>query len=463
MISNKNKEMYKRILFYTLSLCILSNLLPSSASFAKLRYRVTPKVESFFLYYPSDINGTENTHYSVRGELYGTYHWGKNWSFIWQPVLEYSPGAQKFNFSEINAESNSEKLFYQFSKAYLRFKNNNFRILIGNTTYQWGKHEGFSPIEVVNSYRYINPINTEKLASPSLSLKWSPLDSVDMELTYIPIKVKTILPGENSRWLPREFYVTRILPDGSSFILPQNLQYHYRKAEQLDKARHNNFALRIRQKSAKIDLSAIYFEGAASTPSMNLFLTGRGSIPGDGEDTKIEVEPDIGLIPVYYKVRTYGGSITYTWLNSIFRLEGAFTKQISTATDKALPGNSTELAVSVEKEFFIMGKSITGLLQGNWGDYKTQAENGVTSLSRIFETGVLLGLQYTHNKYLSFIGSAFADLKYSGSIYTLYTNYNLRESLSLTLVGSMLSGKGNTPLGTYSKNDILSLNMKYNF
>ena len=454
---------YKKSFLYTLFFFLLFNIFSISSSFAKFRYRVTPKLKSFFLYYPSDINGTENTHYSVRGELYGTYHLGKHWSFIWQPIIEYNPSVKEFDLDRENVESNSERIFYQFSKAYIRFRWSNFRLLIGNTTYPWGKHEGFSPLEVVNSSRYINPINTEKLASPSMSLKWNLSDSIDVETIYIPIKSKMVLPGENSRWLPRNIYVTRTLRDGTLLILPPDLQYHYQEAEELDKARHNNFAVRIRKKSANMDLSAIYFEGAANVPSVNLSIRAIGDIPGEGESPELRVQPDVGLIPVYYKVRTYGGSIVYTGLDTIFRLEGAFTDQISTATDKALPGSSTELAFSVEKEFFIMGKSFTGLLQGNWGDYESSPENGITSLSRIFERGLLLGFRYSHSKELSFIGSVFADLNYSGSIYTLYTNYKLYNNISATLIGSILNGEGTTPLGTYKDNDLISFNLQYDF
>lgn len=456
---NRSRE---KILMRGLFLAVVLLATFSHEAYAKWKYRVTPLLRTNFLYYTSDVAGTKQARYSIRGELNGTYRWKRQFKFVFQPIAEFDPSAGTAN-SQINgAIDNSERVYYDLREAYFQFKLSPFTILLGNQIFSWGVNDGFSPIDVINARRYVSPLSADKIGAPAVTAKWNAGD-YSLELVYIPFQRESILPGEDSRWLPRSFYVTRSLP-GVLLQLPNDVRYYYKEDEELDDALQNNFAARFRGQLPFLDFSLVYFQGFAASPSVNLQLSANAISAGtDTSPAIIALNPDVGLVPVFYKRRVYGGTIVYTLGTFIFRLESAFTNQISENNQKALPGDYSEHVLSVEHDFPVGRSVITAVLQGTYSDYETDSENGTVSLGRIFEGAVIAGLRYAPNPRTSFIASYIYDTKRKDNVLAINAERKFFDKLTASLSTSIISGNDLTPLGTYDDNDLVSLTVRYDF
>ena len=355
-----------------------------------------------------------------------------------------------------------KKLFFDLREAYAQFRFRPFSVSVGNMIYSWGVNDGFSPIDVINARRFVSPLNSEKLGAASLNFRWIGGD-FDAEFVYIPIQRPSILPGEDSRWLPREVYITRGIED-VRIVLPDDLRYNYRDYQELDNALDSNFAMRFRGQVERLDFSVMYFEGFSPAPSVNLFITASTGFTADPDGKRsLIVDKDLALIPYYFKCRVYGGSLVYSLDEWIFRFETAITQQISTSTINALPGDIKEHVLSVEHDINIASEIITVQIQGTLSDYETDAENGTISLGRIFEGAVIGGLRWAPNEKFSFIVTGLWDTKRRGTVYVLNSDYKIIDSLTASASFTSINGGTETPLGTYKNNDLLGLSVRYDF
>lgn len=446
--------------------CLLFSIAAPERAEAKWKYRVTPHLKNSSLLYFNDIPNTDSFRSQFHGEINAVYRW-KNWfKLVLQPVGDYDPTARKAPrpqlFNPSDAVDNNEQLYGDLREGYLQLRFRPFTLTLGNQIISWGVSDGFSPIDVVNPRRYVSPLNSDKIGTPAATLGVIQGD-FDLDLIFIPVQRRSVMPGEDSRWLPRSFYVSRSL-EGFQLRLPKNLQYYYLKHEELDDALDSNFGARLRGQLGGFDLAAMYFEGAANSPSM--FLRLGGSIERAATTSQegiLAVDPEVRLMPVFYKRRVYGGTAVYTLGEFILKAEGAVTQQISTATNRALPGDYHETTFSIEHDFPAGDGKLTAVAQGTYAKYKTDLENGTTSLSRIFESAAALGLRYAPDELWSFVMTALMDMKHKGGVFVLNADYKVRDNLGVNLTASFIDGPDLAPLGTYRKNDLGALSVRYDF
>ncbi len=462
---NKNCNNFVSPKLFSILVCFLL-LSFSVEAFAKWEYRVTPLFRLNHLYYMDEIPGTEQNRTSFRAELNGVYRWKRSFKFVFQPIFEFDPTAKDSITSISGSIDNSEKLYYDLREAYFQFRLKPFTVQLGNQVFSWGVNDGFSPIDVINARRYVSPLSADKIGAPAATVKWNAGD-FDLEFVYIPIQRESILPGEDSRWLPREFYITPNEP-GIIVELPANFRYFYKDSEEFDEALSNNFALRFRGQLSSLDFSLMYFQGFAASPSVNFQLSGNVTNAGSATTpVVITLNSDFGLVPVYYKRRVVGGTLVYTLGEFIFRLESAFNSQISdniqNGLPKGLPGDFSEHVLSVEHDFPIGNSSITAVLQATYSNYETDSENGTTSIGRIFDGAVIAGLRYAPNELTSFVGSYIYDTKRKDTVFALNAEHKFFDSLTTSLTMSLIDGNDLSPLGAYEKNDLLSLSLRYDF
>ena len=139
-------------------------------------------------------------------------------------------------------------------------------VQIGFNTFTWGVTDGYNPVDVVSARRYEDPFNSTKLGAFSL-LGRLDFGGVLFEGIYIPWQRASLLPGDNSRWLPRELGGP-IQYQGLTTDLPASPLFRFGDKIEYDSALKNNLGLRVSSHFLGIDAAGYVFDGAATVPSV---------------------------------------------------------------------------------------------------------------------------------------------------------------------------------------------------
>lgn len=353
-------------------------------------------------------------------------------------------------------KSKSEQHWFDAPEAYFQWKPDALlRLQAGWNTFRWGVTDGFNPLDVVNARRYANPLSAEKLGAFSLALN-SSFGESSAEMIYIPVQRKSILPGAESRWLPREFLQNQSI-NGTYFLIPNHLNYYFKTDQELNNALKNNFGLRFSTHFPALDLSVIAFDGAAPTPATNLSLS--GSVVELLPNLVIQADPKIGIKPVYHRQSTAGASATYALADYIFRLQAAYTKPHLKRSD--LPGASQEYVAGVERSFALDSHKLILISELSYAKHADAASNLITSLSRMFDRSVMLAARYSYGDSFSLLGNILIDTKYHSQLLRLEATEALSDSWKLSGSAESFSGPLGSPLGNYRNNDSLQLSLKF--
>lgn len=347
--------------------------------------------------------------------------------------------------------SKRERYFADPREAFLQWQSLPWTVQLGYNVVQWGDTDVFNPLDVVNARRYWDPLRSEKLGAAGLFLKRDFQDFF-LEAVYIPRQRETKVPGEKSRWLPRDVYKSRSV--GTSFgparvVLPSDINYQYLESIELDDALAHNFGLRAKFRLPGFDWTLAGFQGAATAPAVNLRrITATGT---SLDPLTFEVDPDVFLQAAYYKVRMTGTS--FAWVLGDFLLKGAsaYTKALSSRAD--LPRKTWENVLGLERSF----GAGTLLLQGTYVDRGDAVDNNSVSLSRMFDRSALFGYRFTPNEKWTLLASVLQDFRFEGTLFHGDLSYKFRDAWQLALQGDVIGGKAETPLGTYKRNDRLTL------
>jgi len=404
-------------------------------------------------YYPDALNPEVNRsaqafHFTGSASL----KWKRDFKLKLLPVAQWDP---------VNL-SKRERAWVDLQEGYLQFQKELYVIQLGFNQFTWGVTDVYNPLDGVNPRRYFDPLQSPKMGVASAFLKLDPVPLVSVELIYIPTNRKSQLPGENSRWLPRDYLRNRQVAttDGNVTIqLPERMKYRYEKDEVLNQALSNNYGARALFLLPSLDIQVAYFNGAAGSPATGLSLT--GSLAKLLPEIVIEADPDVGIIPIYYRHQFYGGSAVYATGEWIFRYENTFNRPISKRSD--LPVASQSHVFEIEKSFLIFKQNFTFLLLGTYSKTSDQASNDSTSLFRLFDKAGILAIRYAPSSKWSSVASLLYDTVKFGKLAHGEVSYLLRDGLRISAMGDVLAGKPETPVGTYRRNDRVSLGLQYSF
>ncbi len=368
--------------------------------------------------------------------------------------------------------SKNERYFWDIQEGYMQLQFLPWTIQLGQNVQTWGDTDVFNPLDVVNARRYFDPFRSEKLGAPTLLVKreW---ESFFFEAIYIPRQRETLLPGEESRWLPRDVYRSRRFEGvdigggqtlSGNINLPSDMRYHYNKPSVLSAVLNDNFGARMKFRFSGFDWTIAGFQGAATTPSVNLDNPTTFSIyvrPG-ATSVDLNVQPDIFLKALYYKTRMVGTS--FVWVLGDFLVKGAsaHTAILSNAEDGLLPKETWENALGLERTFGLGSGSLTALAQGTYVKRPEKLDTNSVSLTRMFDRAAMAGLRWAPNERLTVLASVLYDIHYKGHLEHAEIGYKLKDGLLGKLGADMLDGKAETPLGTYRRNDrvFISLNLQ---
>jgi hypothetical protein len=380
-----------------------------------------------------------------------------------------TPGAVKFRihpwlYADPVASSASERAIFDFNEANLEWrpkdlvKEQRFDIglQVGLNRVSWGVTDFYNPLDVVSARRYIDPLNAEKRAVPSVDLSWES-ETWRVEGVYIPWQQESIMPGERSRWLPREVFLQRQFNEFTLLLAP-DFQYSYMGTKVFDHALQNNYGLRLERRGSGLDLTGVFFQGAPPAPAI---ATPQVEARTDPQDASRILAYHIVLQPTYYVRRTVGLGAVITLDTIIIRMAVADSARVSTLS--SLPGWSRSAVIGVEKNFAVAASNLTLLLQSTHVDSEDQAGNSVASLDRIFDRSWLLGLRLATSGALTYNCAALFDRAASGWYGLLKAEYKVTDGMSASLQGDWFDGAAGTPLGTYRGNRRVTLGTTFFF
>ena len=390
---------------------------------------------------------------TARFSLDETIKYGKKFKIKLDPLLQADP----------LDHSPSERYWFDVPAGYVQYQASGFTLQLGMNTYTWGVTDGYNPLDVVSAKRYQDPLKADKLGAPSAYVK-KEFGKFSVEGIYIPFQRRSILPGENSRWLPREVLSTTSIGSGTqsaTLYLPPNLDYSYLQYQERDRALENNVGMRMQVDGILkgLDASLEGFEGAAGTPAIDVGASGVGTFTNQG--LIIHANPLVNLTPVYYRQQVAGGSLVYANFGMIFRAEAAITRVISRGSD--LPGHADEWVFGIERPVTVASRDLTVLLQGTYARHEDPLSNSTTSLNRIFDRAGILGFRYSFSEKLSAMASGLYDTESHGELAHLEAAYSINDAWKVGIAGDALWGDPSTPLGSYNKNDRIIVSAKTAF
>jgi hypothetical protein len=173
------------------------------------------------------------------------------------------------------------------------------------------------------------------------------------------------------------------------------------------------------------------------------------------------VAPNVYLQATYYKTQVAGFSFVKVLGDFLLKGESAFQHAVSKRDD--LPKDGFDNVLALERSFDIGENSLTTTIEGTYADHNDPLDNGVTSLSRMFDRSALIGARYTIGSHWTLLASYLRDIKFQGNFFRGELTWQMLDALSIDLTADVLGGSVGTPLGTYAKNDrgILSLDFKF--
>lgn len=362
--------------------------------------------------------------------------------------------------------SKKEREYYDLQEGYLQWQGLPWTVQLGYNVQTWGDTDVFNPLDVVNARRYYDPFRSEKMGAPTALIKHE-REKFFLEALWIPVQRETKVPGENSRWLPRDVYKSRTIENafGSAVLrLPDTLTYRYQQHIEQDNALKHNFGARLKFRFEGFDWTLAGFDGAATAPAVNIrSLRALTTVAYDASTLQINVDPNtpITLRGIYYRSRMLGTS--FVWVLGDFLVKGAsaYTKVISKLPNDQLPLDSHENALGFERTFSIGEGSITALAQGTYVSRKDRADANSVSLARMFDKAAMMGLRWAPSEKLTATASFLYDIRYKGHFEHIDLGYKIADGWSAKLAGDIMSGRPETPIGTYDRNDriTVSLNM----
>jgi hypothetical protein len=377
--------------------------------------------------------------------------------------------------SDNNSPSKNERLYFDAQEAYMQLQWLPWTIQLGSNVQTWGDTDVFNPLDVVNARRYYDPLRSEKMGAPTILVKreW---ETFLIEALYIPRQRETKIPGEQSRWLPREVYKSRsfegVAVNNSTLSgvlnLPADLRYHYENSVVLTAATNDNIGGRLKFRLPGFDWTLAGFQGAAAAPSVNLHIFRIVSfLPFDATTANVSVGSDIFMIPVYFKNRMLGTS--FVWVLGDFLVKGASAQNHVVSTylsgqlpPDSLPKDSLENVLGIERTFSVGKGALTALLQGTYVKRDEKLDTNSVSLSRMFDRAGMLGLRWSAGDRFTLMGSVLYDTRFKGDLEHFEASYKIQDGWLAKVAADLLGGGPETPLGTYRRNDrvVVSLEVR---
>lgn len=367
------------------------------------------------------------------------------------------------DFADPTNKSDIETNTFDLPEFNIKKSFDNYFLKFGTDIYSWGVTDAVNPVDFLNTRNYFDPIHSRKLGTLSMGLNYSK-DIFEVDGVYIPLARSAELPGTQSRWLPREIYVSPLDGLNTELILPKNFNYSYRRLNPSAQALNNNLGLRIQLHLNQLDLAFYAYDGVASIPQISPEASGVLTRVATKQNPTqvIQVQSNVVLRTQEYRVQTGGFSFVKSF--SSWQIKGvtAWTQPIN--QDGIRNPWIHESVLSLEKNWNVWGGSLISILQ-----YSTirreisDAGNDMSSLGKFFDNNWMLGGKYLwkDTDSVTLFGS-YDSITYS-SVYDLKYEKKLSDRYRVGFSYTSIEGPVQAPLGLYSKNKFAEANFGMNF
>jgi hypothetical protein len=105
---------------------------------------------------------------------------------------------------------------------------------------------------------------------------------------------------------------------------------------------------------------------------------------------------------------------------------------------------------------------MTVLGQGTYIGRKEKLDTNSVSLARMFDRAAMTGLRWSPSDRFAVLASLLHDLHYQGDLVHADVSYKIADGWIAKAGGDLLSGRPETPIGTYGANDrvYISINLQ---
>ncbi|MGZ3693294.1 MAG: hypothetical protein ACXWQO_03760 [Bdellovibrionota bacterium] len=425
-----------------------------SAQAADWKYSLNGETELTGLHWQNSVGpDTKKNRGIINQKLPMAVKYGRQWRFRLLPIAQYDP----------SNVSKSERFFWDVQEGYLQFQSLPWTFQVGMNVFSWGDTDVFNPLDVVNQRRYFDPMQSEKLGAPTVLVKRE-FEKFFIEALYIPKQRKTLLPGEKSRWLPRDVYNSRsfsVLGYHAILNLPASgVNYRYQAPEERDNALDNNFGTRIKFRFPGFDWTLAGFQGTAPTPAVKPtevgLLTVQQILSPTDAIFNME-EPNLTLKAVYYKARMLGTSGTLVAGDFLIKGASAYNAPVKPASD--LPAKSLDNALGIERTFSVGKGTLTAIIQGTYVKRGDRVDTNSVSLARMFDRAGMAAFRWSPTESIAVLGSYLRDTRYKGTLVHSEASYKIADGWRGKVSADFLSGPTETPIGTYARNDRVTLSL----
>lgn len=371
-----------------------------------------------------------------------------SWRFIASPSLILSP----------NNKSLEEQTFFDLNDFFIRFKTETWSIQLGQAIYSWGVTDGYNPIDVVNQKQYFNPLQSDKLGSPSL-LFTQGFNAWDYELIYIPKNREAQLPGTHSRWLPRKVFIPQSPENDLVLKLPDELAYRYSERQNIDNPLDNNIALRVQYRGDFVDATLSAYDGVGAFPIVQPEVS--GVIEQVSPKTVIRVDPDVVLHTKNFRLRQSGLSLVSNQQSYLLKYATSYTQTLG--EDPLLLGWTHENILALEKTWNVgtEGLLITVLQHSFLNSEETNDSN--LSMQEIFRRAWMVGGTLNWKEVWTFSFMGLYDSIHSSHFEEFSISRRLLDSWMLQVSSIFIDGPPETPLGVYGSNDAVRITVSRSF
>ncbi|HWU44211.1 MAG TPA: hypothetical protein VN132_12255 [Bdellovibrio sp.] len=400
------------------------------------------------IFFPQEYGeGTNTSLFKLELDPLLKWKYGENWRFYFRPVFIANP----------DNKSTREQYFFDPTEAYVKYQKNVLNIQAGFNSFTWGVTDGYNPVDIVNTKQLFDPLNGKKIGALSLSISES-LPWFDYDLIYIPWSRGAILPGENSRWLPRQVFVPQTPDNDIVLLLPNTLHYHYRDHSVLDNAQANNVALRLQKSVSIFDFALSGYDGIAQAPIIEPFVD--GNLIEIFPKKVYQMNEDVTLDTKDYRLSELGFSLVSHQWDFLFKYESSYNKPHGNYIN--LPGWSWENVLGLEKTWNIPDGTMITVLQYSFLHTEKVNDSNI-SVMEIFRRAWMFGARLTWREV--WMASLFAlyDQVHSSHTEQLQIGRRFFDVWTANLSANYISGSIQNPLGLYEKNDSYGFNLSRSF
>ncbi len=244
-------------------------------------------------------------------------------------------GAGVYDFGHVKQDLSPS---LEFGEAYLQIETTMLDLRVGLQRFAWGTldepHAGEqAPNDLLSPQKFYDPLleeeNDRKVGVPALAptvyfpSSQSPYLPSDVRLTFVwlPIYVPYLFPDQDERWYPP---LARVPPQSDVMGVAVENQSSFVNAPVPSRTlNHGTYAARLSGLAAGADFALYYFDGFDPSPSLD--AAAQGFVRLDPlSPQRLDARSEVDVFPVFHRIRTVGGDVTYRLFGATLRIEGAY-------------------------------------------------------------------------------------------------------------------------------------------